>query len=52
MKRLMSWSRSVSKLKHNLGILNPEDDVALILEIRKKLDQLSHNAYQAILERR
>jgi len=38
------------KLKHDLKLLNPNEDIDNILSIRKRLDSLSHTAYQTILE--
>ena len=39
------------KLQHNLAILNPDHEIKRILEIRNRLDSLSHTPYQVILER-
>lgn len=39
------------KLKHDLGIINPETEINFILDIRKKLNGLSHHNYQLILEK-
>ncbi len=41
----------IIKLKHNLKIFHPDKEIDNILEIRKRLEGLSHDSYQVILER-
>ena len=38
------------KLDHNLGISNPEQDLPLIKELRRKLNQIAPNDYMLLLE--
>lgn len=38
------------KLEHNLGISNPEQEISLIKDLRRKLDQVAPNDYMFLLE--
>ncbi|MFK8038933.1 MAG: DEAD/DEAH box helicase [Crocinitomicaceae bacterium] len=39
------------KLKHNLNILNPETEIDLIINIRKKMETVEHSFYEQILHK-